>query len=86
MKNLQKLYILEMRSTLLESQISDISIRLQSLHKDMSKLYLEKKNQTHVFTRNILLSHFEFDVSSEKITCQENVNLGAVLFGIMCVL
>ena len=43
MKNLQKLYILEMGSTLLESQISDISIRLQSLHKDMSKLYLEKK-------------------------------------------
>ena len=73
MKNLQKLYILEMGSTLLESQISDISIRLQSLHKDMSKLYLEKKNHTNVFTRNIL-SHFEFDVSSEKITCQENVN------------
>ena len=43
MKNLQKLYILEMGSTLLESQISDISIRLQSLHKDMSTLYLEKK-------------------------------------------
>ena len=63
-----------MGSTLLESQISDISIRLQSLHKDMSKLYLEKKIiPTHVFTRNIL-SYFEFDVSSKKITCQENVN------------